>query len=222
MAELKNIFDDAIRKQSRELAVLFRSWENDGVENVLAQFIHAVEKPQIEWLGRLRGPASSEEIIAAEKRLGFTLPESIRSFFLSANGVEALSHDFPCPILSIGEIRPGAESAPDINGKLLRAQDRHPEISVGDPLEVYLPNDGYAMAMGEPHLKIPLSELDSLVSLSPMSRRSHATFVGSPCSGLGVGTIVEIEGAKATVYANIKQWLGVVSYIFMERKYGQS
>lgn len=81
-----NIFDweTFLRQESQKAIAEYREKKSSGVEGCWRAIELAPELLESEWLG-LPG-ASEEQIIAAETRLGITLPPSYRTFLKVTNG----------------------------------------------------------------------------------------------------------------------------------------
>lgn len=180
------------------------------METLAGAAIAAMVKPELNWFGAPRQPASRQALETAQDFLGVQLPRELKAFYLLHNGFEGQSPEFPYSLLPAEELRRGHQCKPPLSRWLQARAAASPGGMRPNSVAVFAHDDIEALAMGAELFTLSLEALGSLVVIE--SSASHRRVCFSP-EGIGSyppGAILEIEETTACIFEGFKVWLASV------------
>ncbi len=177
------------------------------IDLLVKDALTAMNKPQINWLGQARDPASVQLLEGVGNQLGASIPGGLQSFYLASNGFESLSEDFPYPFLPIAELRLGGGLSPKLSQWVKAHQADDSSRAEGEPLPVYSHDDTDSLANELAAFLLPLDELDQMIVLEDSVPYRKICFSQVRLNSYRKGAILEIERSVATIYPGIRPWL---------------
>lgn len=208
----------------RAVELAQKQWRRDQeqrallAEGPIAQLVKdalsAIVKPELNWLGTVRLPASIETLTDVENNIEDSLPDEIRSFYEECDGFKALSDEFPFAFWRVQDISLGKRLDPPLSEWVRLHQSVNPEREEGAPLPLFPHNDIEALATDNPAISIQPEEIDLLVVMEATDDYRRICFSTKPIGPYEVGAIVEIERCVATIYPGIKSWLAATVVMY--------
>ncbi len=171
-----------------------------------------LDKPEV-WAGSLRAPDVGG-VAAAEARLGVVLPEQLRHFYEVCDGVEALSPDYPHPVVRIAELVPTAFHSPSLSAQC-EAQWREWGEQDGDPRALRVFPPGFVAAITDrSERELPFSFADALLALEAPRAGTCVAMLVAEEAAYPAGTVFQIENLTATRYDTLATWLATSATLY--------
>lgn len=156
----------------------------------------------------LRSPCPGS-VSSAEARLGFRLPQQLRSFYGVCDGLETSDKEHPYPIVRASALALAGAYTPSLSEQA-DAQWQEWGESDGDPRAFLVHPSGYLAAVtNRVEDELPFSFADSLIALYPPEGARCLCMVVRDSGCYGAGTVLEIENLTATRYASLSTWLAM-------------
>lgn len=208
-----------------------RAYEEDlsalPMQEFLPKWAEASSFPAARIRTSLNPAASLHDIEHAEARLELQLPDELKDFYLSSNGIDreiGNADEQARKVLSIQSlIKPGTRNPP--LSSLLRQEWLAEGQEDGDPeglcvfstrLRDSLPGAPYQFVL-------PFGDVDAMLSLESDGHGPLAVAVVSPHPHFPVGTILQIENGTATHFDGVRVWLASTTgtIIRLKEQYGR-
>lgn len=197
------------------------------MEEFLPTWADATSFPAAGMLNSLNPAVSLHDIEQAEAHLGFQLPDELKDFYLSSNGInrEIDGSDEPARnVLSIQLlIKPGTRNPP--LSSLLREEWLADGKEDGEPEGLCVFSTSLINSLpGAPHqFVLPFSDVDTMLSLESNGHGPLAVAVVNPHTHFPVGTILQIENGTATHFNGVRAWLASTTgmIVRLKEQYGR-
>ena len=210
---LKDLFK--IGKVLVKTAKTVRSNRNEASELALRPMTEVIQAwlaslnrlPEL-WSATTRPPATEEQVLAVEQRLGAHLPTDIRDFFRTTNGLEAKAgtDPFPHPLVSVNALIPCGQHRPPLSQQC-EGQWKEWGEAQEDPRALRIfPNDMRNILTDEDEGEIAFPEADRWIALEIPREGVCLAFELSGNGGYAAGTVFEVENLQATRYTNLREW----------------
>jgi len=155
----------------------------------------------------LRSPASASEIADAERRLGITLPDELKTFYALSDGIGWSAADYRNDFVRISELKPSCRYDPPLSEQLRKEWESWGREN-GEPegLPVFSTS---LVDLGANRYESVLSfqEVDNMLALETPDSGCAVLIVAQPHPLLPEGTVLDLENLVATRYSNIADWL---------------
>lgn len=197
------------------------------MEEFLPKWADAMSFPAAGMRSSLNPAASPRDIEQAEAELGLRLPDELKDFYLSSNGInrDISGSDEPARnVLSIQSlIKPGTRNPPLSSS--LREEWLTDGQEDGEPEGLCVFSTSLIHSLpGAPHqFVLPFSDVDSMLSLESNGHGPLAVAVVNPHTHFPVGTILQIENGTATHFDGVREWLASTTgmIVRLKEQYGR-
>ncbi len=195
-------------KQQRNVA---GEWRALPMPELVAKSLAGLHSPHTEWKGTARPPRPDARAVATAKRL----PEELIAFYEHCDGLET-TEEFPVRLLSLGELRLGADHQPPLSKLVQDFWKEHGND--GDKaglLAVLPPDDLAALATNAAESHLRPQALDMMVPIAPSTPNLFvAVVLTSANDKLPAGSVLDFENGAATRYDDFKHWLATRGSLF--------
>ncbi|HSV48574.1 MAG TPA: hypothetical protein VLJ58_22490 [Ramlibacter sp.] len=174
----------------------------------MAQFVprclQGMHSLHVEWKATPRPPCADAHSVAAAKRL----PLELADFYAQCDGFES-TEDFPARVLSLGELKLGADFEPQPSKLVEAFWAEHGNDSAKQGCLAILPPDNLtALMSNSAECFIRPNALDMMVPIVPPTQAGFAlVLLTAMGERLPAGTVLEYENGSATRFDGFKHWL---------------
>ena len=210
---LKDLF--TMGKVLVKTAKSVRSNRNDAAELALRPMPEVLEAwlassnrlPEL-WSATTRLPATEDQLVVTERRLGATLPPDIRDFYRLTDGLEAKTgtDPFPSPFVGVGALIPCGQHRPPLSQQCdAQWKEWGEEQEEPRALRIF-PNNMRNILTDEDEGEISFAEADGWIALEIPRDAGCLAFELRGGLKYPAGTVFEVENLQATRYGNLREW----------------
>ncbi len=163
------------------------------------------------WQGKARPPRADAKALTAAKRL----PAGLAEFYLHCDGIEG-RNEFPTPVLSLADLKLGADYAPPPSQVVAAFWKEHGNDSEREGFLMVLPPQNLvALMANDAQAFVRPASLDMTLPIVPVRANGFAVVLLTPLGDhLPAGSVLEYENGIATSYDDFKHWLANWASLF--------
>lgn len=182
-------------------------WLSRPVSELVRAWITAINGHPERWQGRLRLPASPDQIDQLAERIGRRPPRALRELYASCNGVSPMSSEFPNVLLPVQALVLGHEHRPPLSQQCRRRLAAAVDGEGVAPTALRIEPAPLLPTSPLPRETLSPEDADRLLALEVPRLGCAVTMNLDTDNGFAPGVVFELDGPRAICHDSLAHWL---------------